>query len=340
MHYLNIFAAALAALALLCGRSADAILTGSLNASGVVSIDSTGSFIYGPSDSARFKDLLTANIYHFFCGYKSAGKLNPAIYATVKTPGSSVYSTATVLVQGNPMVNPNGIDGNGSLLFIADPGAYAGKGIIFVYQNPTAINPSATLTGLSNTFGLKPKNVMLFGSILLFTGQPQGSLSYALYALDAGDYTAVPTMVTTASLVNPQGIAAYAAGTTNYFYISDLTTFNKITVKKCSASGIKLITSLSALATASPPPTGPAGLAVSSDGKSVLLSSVNGAYIGLSVFANATGSLTAFYINGYLTNNKEAGAGGIHRGANTNRYSQAVYTTSTLRVLILEEEYN
>jgi sugar lactone lactonase YvrE len=217
----------------------------------------------------------------------------------------------TKVFTGSPLVNPLGISisTDGNQLFIADPAAEteADRGGIYVVAVA-----GGTPAALGGTDGYSPKSVTVVGTTLYFSGIDKANGQPGVFKMPAAGGN-IEVVVEGGSIMDPSGVAATASGDV---YFAD----------SSSASGMGVLYKVAGgAATAMGPKFGagfPSGIALSGDGKFVLVSAINQTSYTDEVLRIDVGS-GAFTSNNAGPIGMNIEAGGVHRAHAANVYSWA-----------------
>ena len=231
-------------------------------------------------------------------------------YSTVGSGGPAIYRVAaaggpvTAVRRGAPLVDPVGlaVAADGRQLFVADRGA----GRILVV--PVGTGRVATLAGSAAT---DPNGLTLDGPgsarRLVFAGRDPSTWRPAVLALSTAGSSRPVVVTEGAPLVAPQGVAVAGDGT---IYVSDRGRGGALAgrVLRIAAGRISQIAGGLRLGS-------PAGIALTRDGRTLLVSSLDPAAGTAQVLRIDTRTLATSTFNAVIGVNRAAG--GLHRGLQT-----------------------
>jgi sugar lactone lactonase YvrE len=232
--------------------------------------------------------------------FTADGPTGPGVFAA-----SSAEAAATPVAVGRPFRRPVGIavSADGATLYVADTLADA------VFTLPVGGGSPVALAGTS---GLQPRGVEAKAGQLYLTGVDPQSGTPAVFSLPAGGG---PAKVLASGLTLPDGIAVADDGTV---FVTD-------------RFGGRVLRVAGGMAT----PLGgvadvvlgqPAGLALSGDGTSLLVSSLDAGRGSAQVLIVDVASGTSHVFDDVI--GKNHGAGGLHRSADGSAYAWADSTAS------------
>lgn len=208
----------------------------------------------------------------------------------------------TTVLRGRPLVDPRGlaVSGDGSRLYVADRGA--GR-ILVVSVHGGAVH------SLRGSVGTYPRGLVVTQTggrqRVVFTGNATGQ-SGVLSLSTAG--AARPTLITRgAPLSRPEGVAVSATGTV---YVTDHGTGAPLDGRVFRVAGGHVTRVAGGLRLGDP-----AGIGLTSDGATLLVSSLNPAAGTAQVLEVDTASLATSVFTAGIGENKAAG--GLHRGLRT-----------------------